>query len=365
MSLFSTRFLTAMGLLALCAQPTLADKIIRTDGKVISDVRVTKDDLTAVTYKKGNKTENIASEKVLRIEFEKYPRLVDEAEAALVGNDVETAVEIFDEYVEGQISKPNEKRYPWAPAYACFRSLEIRMANADAPGVVARAQQLIQNFPESRLVPQAYLAKSSAESMMGDPAKAKKTLDGLASIVQSKNLSRRWDVECRLGLIINDASLNPEAQREQLGELSSDAAEFPTVRNRILVAEGESFVTEAIKNEAKRQDLLNEAESVFNQILKRRKECDSRTLAGAYTGLGDVAYYAAGEDKDQLAAARMLYLRVVIVYADEVQYVPRCMFQAMLASNALDDTKKKRDMRRELMRLYPNSPYAEKAKPYK
>ena len=103
---------------------------------------------------------------------------------------------------------------------------------------------------------------------------------------------------------------------------------------------------------------------MFERIIERQDEAEPETLAGAYTGLGDVEYYAAGDDKAKLETARMHYLRVAVVYAEEVQYVPKCLFQALLTSNKLEDADKKRDMKRELMRLYPNSPYAQKAKSY-
>ena len=350
--------------LALVAGSAHADKIVRTDGKVIDDVRVTEDGLTAITYKSGNKSETLASDRVLRIQFSRYPRLVDEAEAAAVGDDPEGAVELFDVYTDGQIAKPSEKRYPWAPAYANWRSIQIRMANADTPGVIAKSQQLIASFPESRFVPQAYLAKAQAESMMNQGPKAKKSLEELAGLVSTKNLSKRWDLECRLGLIRVDDKSKADDKRTSLADLSSDAGDYPTVKNRILVAEGETWIQQAEKDESKRADYLSEARSVFEAILKRQSECEPQTLAGAYTGLGDVEYYAAGEDPAKLETARMNYLRVVIVFADEVQYVPKCLYQSLIISNRLEDTDKKKDMKRELLRLYPNSPYADKAKSY-
>lgn len=359
----SLSLLPALLALVSLGAPLSADTIVRTDGKLVEGVRVLEDGLTAVTYREGNTTKTLESDKVLRIKFDKFPRLVDEAEAAIVGDDPEGAVVLLDTFVEGQIAKPNEPR-KWAAPYANWRSIQIRMANADTPGVVEKAQQLIANFADSRFVPRAYLAKAQAEAMLGDGAKAKKSLETLLNLISSKGLSKRYDLETRLALLRVDAATGAEAKREALAQLASDAREFPTVKNRILVAEGETWVAQAEKDAGNRDELLSEARSVFERILSRQDEAEPETLAGAYTGLGDVAYYAAGDDEAQLHAARMHYLRVAIVYADEVQYVPKCLFQALLVSNKLADTDKKRDMKRELLRRYPNSPYTQKAKSY-
>jgi len=352
-------------LLVLGAAPGLADTIYRTDGKVITDVTIEAESLTEVAYKDGRDKKTIASESVLRVEFDRMPRLVDEAMGYIQEDDLASALENLDGYVDGQIEKPNEKRYKWAPAFAAWKSCEIRMEVADLRGLEVAAKRLIDNFPESRYLPMAFIAKASAEVQMGSATKAQTTLETLSALVDSKGLSKRWNLECRLAQI-QAGDQSGDDKRKELAVIVTEAgSRYPTVKSRALVAEGETYLAEAdaTNDQTKAKTFRGQAQGVFQGIVDDSR-ADDETLAGAYSGLGD-CYFFLGLDADNdealLTQAAMHYLRVVTIYKEQSRYVPRSLYYAARCFDFNGDRRRTSDMKRELATLYPNSSWASKA----
>ncbi|MCZ6598702.1 MAG: hypothetical protein O7B99_13770 [Planctomycetota bacterium] len=364
-----TRISLPFLLVVLLAAPGAADKIYRTDGKVIEGVNIVEETLTHVIYKKGNAQSNLASADVIRVEFERKPRLVDEADQALVEEDPIGALEVFDDYVDGQIRNPKEKK-KWAPAYAAFRALEVCKLLDDLPGLVSRADRLIQNFPDSRYLPETYLAKANALARQGKTRNAQGVLRTFLKLVDEKTLSKRWALECQLGLILTDEATKGAAKRDKLVEIVSEAGgQFPTVRSRAEVAQGETFVKEAeqvvTKDGQKAVEFYKQALGIFTGITNAQK-ADAATLAGAYTGRGDALINQGiiGKDTALIQEALMAYLRVVVNYEEHSQYVAKSMFQAMRCFELLEDRERKAKMRFELKARYPNSNWAQIADNY-
>jgi hypothetical protein len=352
-------------LLVLGAAPALADTIYRTDGKVIQDVTIESETLTEVAYKDGRDKKTIASESVLRVEFERMPTLVDEAMGLIQEDDLASALDNLDDYVDEQIEKPTEKRYKWAPAFAAWKACEIRMEVADLDGLEGATKRLIDNFPESRYLPMAFLAKARAEAQKGSGAKAQATLETLSGLIDSKGLSKRWNLECRLAQIqVGDQS--GEDKRKELGVIVTEASgKYPTVQSRALVAEGETYLAEADRtnDQAKAKTLRGQAQGVFQKIVDDSR-ADDETLAGAYSGLGDCYFFLgldANNDAELLTQAAMNYLRVVTIYKEQSRYVPRSLYYAARCFDFNGDRRRTSDMKRELAGLYPNSSWASKA----
>jgi hypothetical protein len=338
-----------------------ADTIVRIDGRKIVDVQIVSETMTEVVYKKGKSRnqQTLPSGEVLEILFEKKPRLVDEADGHALEEDIGAAIDALDEYVEGQIERPNERRYKWAPAYAAWRTIELRQSMADLGGARDAAVRLITNFKESRYVPGAYLAKAGAEIDSGQASQALKTLEQLSGLVEKNKLSKRYDLECRLSRIRADERRSGAARRADLGIIAREAGSaFPTVKSRAEVMEGEVFLMEADKtvNPKKSAELRGKARLVFDRIVKARNTTDA-TLAGAYTGLGECMFYSGAEkdDKDMLNAASLHFLRVVTLFRAESRYVSKSLYFAMRCFHLTQDRKRKGDMLRELKFLYPNS----------
>lgn len=347
------------------ASTALADRIRQTDGTVLEDVTIVEESLGQVVYKKGNNQRTVPSEQVLSVSYERLPRLLDEAEALLSQDDLLSALEQFEVYADGQIANPSEAR-KWPAPLAAYRALQLRMEIADLDGIVSAANRLIQGFGESRYVPAAYLAKASAQLQSGQAPQAQKTLADFEELIRSKQLSKRWDLECRLAKIQADTTTSGDAKRKELAGIQAEAAEFPTVKNRAFVVEGETYLADARQqpgDSPQAQELRDKAQKVFQQIIADQK-AEDETLAGAYCGLGDCLYAtgASKMDKEILQQAAEAYLRVIVLYEGQNKYVPYALYHAGRCFHLLEDGRRKFDMLRTLQRLYPSSAWAAEAK---
>jgi len=349
--------------LLLTGAPRVADTITKTDGSVLADVKIESETLKEVTYREGRNAQTIPAAEVLSITFSETPTSVDEALAFLQEGDLGSAVGFLDTYVDAQIAKPNEsKRFGWAPAYAASKALEIRMQVIDLRGAVSAAKRLIDHYPQSRYLPTAYLQKANAEAWMGQNDAALATLESMAELVSSQELSKRWDLECRLARIRVDKAKVGAGQRTELAAVGSEAGSaFPTVRGRARVAEGESYIAEAERTNdtSKAKDLRGKAQRVFEEIAQDAS-ADAETLAGAYSGLGDCLFFAgaAADDKNVLKQAAMHYLRVVVNHQEQGQYVPKALFYGMRCFDLMGERQRRNDLRRELLALYPGTTWA-------
>ncbi|MEW6074021.1 MAG: hypothetical protein AB1726_15675 [Planctomycetota bacterium] len=369
--------LLLLGTLLASAPAARGDKIHLTDGRVVADIRIVAETIAEVAYKKGNDPQTVPSEKILRVEYERFPRPIEEAETSLAEGDFPGAIQSYDEYVDGQIQNPTE-RQAWAPPYAAWRCVELRMEVANLDGAIERATLLIQHFPQSRYLPSAYLAKASAELQMNQPAKATATLADFFQLIQTSSLSKRWDLECRLAQIQADQASAGEDKREKLGDIIGEAGQdYPTVKSRARVVQGETYLIEAEaarSDAAKAAGLRSRARTVFEEIAAN-PGADDETLAGAYTGLGDCLFYEGwqGDEPAKLRQALLHYLRVVVNHEGQSRYVPKALFYAMrcfdlLQGSTPDEDQKKTyrtrrfEMKRELLRLYPDSVFAREAK---
>ena len=343
-----------------------ADTIVRTDGKKVENVQIVSETMQEVVYKKGRNEMTLAADRVLYVTYEKKPRLVDEAEGFVADDDLLSAIDAFDEYVEGQIERPNPGRYKWAPAYAAWRSVELRQSVADLEGARDAAVRLIENFKESRYVPAAYLARAGAETDAGRASDALQTLDRLSKLIEKNQLSKRYDLECRLARIRADEKRPGDARRTDLGIIMREAGSaFPTVMSRAEVMEGEVFLSEAERtvDPKKAAELRGKAQVVFERIIEA-KGTTSETLAGAYTGLGECLFYKGAEkdDMDALKEASMHFLRVVTLFKSESRYCAKSLYFAMRSFHLMQNPRRKADMFRELMSLYPDSGWVVEAK---
>jgi len=349
--------------LAALALPARADVIRQTDGKTLTDVSVSEETLTLVTYKQGNSTKTIPSEEVQGVEYERYPRKVDEAEAAYASGDLAGAVDLFLDYARAEAEDPKERR-KWAPPYAAWRAVDIRQELADTQGVVAAADLLIQGYPESRYVPAAYLAKAAAQQQMQAVEKALDTLTSFEQLIDTKGLSKRWRLECKLGKLQADPNQVGDAKRAQISSILADAKDFPSVVSRAKVVEGETYLEDAEKDQGKAGEYRRKAQEIFDHIVED-PSADAATLAGAHLGLGDCHFYGANGDADVVRKALMHYLRVIVLYESQTRYVPKALFFAMRCFDLLDDPQRRHDMLTTLRSRYPASYWASEAEKFR
>lgn len=304
------------------AQDRNADKIYLTDGSVLKDVGVVSEGIKDVEYRSGRSGKaTVAAERVLRIEYGQKPKVVDQADSAAAQEEYLDALAQMQNYVNEATEKP-DKRFPWGVAYARYRSVELNGILGELDALAAAADEVVAKHPDTRYAPLAFVAKAQAFLDAGEPARAKAAAESFGRFVADKGLTGRWPVEQRLWAALTSGDTGKKLE-DNLAAISADSAEYPTVRNRAEVA-----IADALFAGKK----ITEAEKIYTTIAADSK-ADTRTLAAAWTGLGDCLYTradsAADEEKAKLLKdALKAYLRPVVVYPDESIYVAKAAFYA-------------------------------------
>ncbi len=365
----TSRLLAALFVAAAVSAPSLADTIYLTDGSTLDDVTIVDETLIHIVYRaKGKSTEStIEPDKLLDVTYSKKPRLVDEADVFAAEDQLGIALETYEEWLDGVLAGENTRdRQKWAPAYAMRRIMDIEMTFGRLDEVIAAADKLIKERPDSRHVTHAYLTKAEAQRRHAKKsAMAPKTIAAFKDLIDEKGLSDRWRLEADLALVLSDPGLVGVKKRDRLIEIGATAGRrFPIVRNRARVAEGETYL------EGNNKDFAA-AREVFQQITDDPK-ADDVTLAGAYTGLGDCLFQEgvdalkSGEDASAtLDEAVLDYLRVVVIYKEQTRYAQKAMFRAGRVFDVLEGDSNKAwatKMYRTLIATYPDSHWAAEAR---
>jgi len=351
---------------ALLTALASADTIHTTEGRTIDDCTVLEESLLEVTYRRGgsNKT-TMPSSEVLRIEFTTMPTLVDRAETAVADDQVFDAVSDLTVYLEGALNKlenGSRVRPAWAPAYAAWRLAELNATMGKMPETLAATGKLIAKFPDSRYIPAALLLKAEVQFAGGEGGAAKKTLEGVTKLVAERGISERWDFDAKIATIMYDDKLNGEKRREALKRVATQAgSKFASVRNRAQAIGAETLLDE--------KD-FETAQTVFERVAKDSKS-DQRTLAIAWSGLGDCHFQAGSKNptseasKASLQDALKAYMRVVVLFKGESNYVGRAMVYAgriytmMETEEAADNARK---LFGAVIRQFPGSKWAQEAR---
>ena len=352
----------ALAALFLVSGTVRADTIHLLNGKSHDDVTVTSENIKEISYREGSKKAKVRTEDVLRIEFSSKSQLVDRADTAAVDGQYLDAIDDFTLYIEGQLSGGRNPRYRWEPAYAMYRLVELYGIIGEAEPLIAAADQLLQHADDSRFMPNAYLDKAEAQFLTGKAAAAEKTLNEFKAAIQSKGLSQRWQIEHKLASVLFDSKLKGKVLRDKLSVVASEAGgAYPTVKNSAQVAIAESLIG---------SKKLDDAEPILKRIIDNPK-ATTRTLAAAYTGYGECLFKRAlsespGTSRDRLLRdAKMAYMRVVVVYKNQVDYRPKAMFwAARVFDESQDEEEKEKDKKlyRKVTREFVGSEWAEAAR---
>lgn len=358
----------ALALLAcstlLVSGASARDTIKLVDGSSIPNVQVTVDGLKEVTYKDGKGDKTVPADTVLAVEYDKKPQELLDVEGYLLAEDLENAVGTLDAYIAAVTEKPSTaNQYRWAPAFAAWRAIEVRESAADLEGVKATAATFVGKHTQSRFLPWAYLAKADAEQRLGQAAEAKKTLEELAGVVSAQSLAKRWELEAKLGLVRADDKLKPAAKRGEYEKLAGEAAGLADVQARAQLLIGESFMAEAAGNASTAKDLRTKARAAFEKVLAS-PGASRATVAGAHVGLGEALFLLGADvaDKALLQEASLSLLRVATLYRDQGASTAKALYYAMRCFDLQQDPRRKAEMRRELLALYPTSSWAVEAK---
>jgi len=360
---------SACVLLASCvllAGPTLADTIRLVDGKTIANVQIVSDGLKEVAYKEGKTDKTVASDQVAGVEYDKKPPQLLEAEGFLLTEDLESAVDLLDAYVKAVGDKPSlANQFKWAPAYAAWRAVEVRQAALDIEGAKTAAGRLLQAYPESRYVPQAYLAKAGAEIQGGESAQAQKTLADFSGVISSQSLSKRWQLECRLAQAQADDKLKADSKRVEYERVLGDAAGMPAVQALAQLRVGDACLAQASGNNSGAKDLRSQARAAFEKVIAN-EGAPQAVIAAAHAGLGEALFLQGADvdDKAVLQQALLHFLRVATLHRDQGAALAKSLYYAMRCFDLLSDPRRKAEMKREVLALFPNSSWAAEAKKY-
>lgn len=124
-------------------------------------------------------------------------------------------------------------------------------------------------------------------------------------------------------------------------------------------------MAEATVDRARAKDLRSKARGAFEKVLAH--EAASReALAAAHAGMGETLFLqgADSEDKAALQESVLHFLRVATLYRDQGRSMAKSLFFAMRCFDLLPDPRRKAEMKRELLALYPQSTWAVEAKKY-
>ncbi|MDA1266239.1 MAG: hypothetical protein O2816_14250, partial [Planctomycetota bacterium] len=311
--------LTPLAAFAVCG-PALADDIYLTDGKTISSVSVKAETLKEVEYRDDkNKAGSVSSSKVLSIAYSEKPQAVDQADASIAQDQfVEAEARLFT-FLE-EVSDRVPSKHPWSRAYAMYRLATVYGVMGDVERLGTLTGEMLSLEPDSRYLPLVLSKRAEVLFDSGEKGKALSSLSDLEKLIEKNSLGEQWQLELDLGKVIYGSSTGA-AQRKGLEALSARAGVgYPVARNRAEVMIGASWLTEA---------KLHEAEKIFAAVVADPK-ADDRTLAAAYSGLGQ-CLFRRGErdgDADLLQKGLMAYMRVVVLYKNEVAYLPESLFFA-------------------------------------
>lgn len=367
------RALPAFAFLALgtLAGPLAADTIVRTDGQQIEDAKVLSASLKEVEYRaSGRDKQSLPTDQVLRIEYDKLPKLLDRAEDSLSTGDAEAALIDFAAYVDSIQAKGDkgDSQFPWAPAWALWRQVELRAGRGEYAAVVGAADRLIQSLPESMYVIGAWLSKADALVALEQPDKAVASLRELVSFAESKGLSDRFRLEAELALAEIDPALDAAKRRAALADIAKRAGDgFPVVRSRAEVAQAELLVAD---------QEYSAAEDTLQRVVDSGA-ADDRTLAAAWTSLGDCRFQAATKlfkegaterAQQAIQSALLAYMRVVVSFGGQPRYVARSMFFAARSFDQLQDEESKaraQRLYRSVEQQFPGSSWAKEARDFR
>ena len=357
--------LTATFLLA-AAVPQGAELEL-TNGKILTVRAVKSESYQEVVYttSSGGESRKDASE-VLEVRHDLSAKMLDDYAAATEAMDTGEfgkAASILDSVlVDDRLME--RTRYAWVKQHALFRKARCQFAMADAAGVSSTVDALLTEVPETFFYAQALMLKAQILAISGNDNDAKGVFNQLNSDVSSKGLPERWSREAELGLALLDKSGDAKARERKLAGLAEkNADKFPTVASRANVEIGNVMVETGD---------YDKAQLFFERIVKGG-QAEGATMASAYSGLGDCFYFravamedASKEDRrEQFERAALHHLRVITMYKDAIQLVPRSHYfaaQALRQMNTADTAKQGNQLASRLRRLYPQSAWWDRLK---
>ena len=347
----------ATTILAVCAQST--NQLVLTDGSVLEVSKITAETYSEVSYRNGSSTgRKDAADVAEIIHALGHSKLEDYAAGVYSMKDgaYEDAVYSFRD-VQADDKLLARSTYAWVNQHARFREMRCLYSLAQFEVVAQKADELLVAVPETFFYAQALIMKAKALYNMGDKPGSEAAYSVLGEKVVSMSLSRRWENEAELGLVLIDSESDPKSKQislEGLREKNEDS--YPSVAARARVEVGHAMVD---------GEEYKKAYDFFTAILKDSTSTEA-VLASAISGMGDCSYRRAlsldslDGQGPLLENAILDFLTVASVYREHVEFVPRAMFFAGDALKRIGDPVSAKKVARRLSKLFPGSSWKTK-----
>ncbi len=313
------------------------DHISLADGTVLEDVRIVSADIEVVVYTaEGRRGEQqVDSSAVLRITYTRFPEEMGDARDAFAAGSYGESADLWRD----SITPKNERRYPWIKGHALFEIARCNRMVGELDDAIAILGELLADAPDCFYGAEAYLVRGNLLEMDDRRTQAAGEYQRLLDRVEERLLSVRWKWEGELRLLLLE-KLTPEIREERLIEIAEATREdYPSISSRAWLEVGKSYIAAA---------RFEDATAFFEEIIEKGG-ADDATLAGAYLGLGHCLFQSAGDDEARYRLALRHYMRVAVVFRDQVAYVPEALFFAGRCCEEIQDDAAKSKSRRLFM----------------
>lgn len=345
-------------LLALAA-PQAGDQIVRLDGTILTVDRVLTETFTEVTYKRGSQEGKVSSDQVLEVVHSLAHRDVAEFKDAMEAKadaDYPKAIAAFNSVLADR-ELWEEARHSWTRQHALFQIMNCYAATGNGEQVVAHADRLLQEVPDTFFYGHALTMKAQALFDRGNASGAESAFQQLQGDVKSKGLPELWAREAELGLAVLAKGGTPaDKQRRLEGIAEKNKDSHPSVASRARVEVGNAMVE---------AEQYKDAKARFQAIVDSGK-ADRDTLAAAWSGLGDCAYNLGLREQEPKAAAvhfeeaTLHYLRLAASYPEVFRLVPRALCHAGMSMVRIGKREDAFAIANKMRRNYPSSEWKAK-----
>ena len=355
----------ALASVLLTSTSPLTDELVLVSGKVMEVERVTSETYKEVVYKTlGGSDGRKSADQIQAITHDTGSPLLDDYVQAielLDAGDFQQAIVILEEVLKDD-RLIGKARYGWVQQHALYQIARAYFSMGEVKTVAETVDRLLKVVPDTFFYGVALKLKAEALSLAGSNAEARKVFEQLSADVARLGLPERWEREAELGQILLDGALKGPALERKLAQLvEKNRGAHPTVASRANVEIGNSMI---------QQGDFAGAEQFFRRIIDSG-QADDRTMAAAYSGVGDCAYQRGlvAADSGEASAgeafkeAFLAHLRVITMHKDVVTQVPRSLYFAAMSFHRRGDEE---DRARALQlagyagRHYPNSPWTAK-----
>ena len=336
------------------------DKVHLTDGKVIDKAKVTSWTVKTLTYTVRGRPQEVANEKVFRVEPGQSDVVKAFKDAKKAGDDDAVA---YQEWLKAAKACAKSKKLKAFEQVAIWKAYEIaRRAGTDADrkeclDLLAKASEgetaywpMVWNY---RLEDSRLRAGTARKQL----TQHKKLVGEYKKFVAEKGMTTRYEIEADLWQVDAEARLkeiNAAAVQARLQSLLTRAGSYPDLANRINLDYANAVMA---------GDNFDEAQKLFTTIYTS-KVADAATKARAIVGRGHTWFRRSPRSPDNAKRALMDYMRVTILFPEaDIETVGEALYHAIQAYrewNGPDAPTSIRRLRSRLKIKYGDSSWAKR-----